>query len=124
MKIATQKGFTLIEVLIAMTVFAIGILAVMSMITTATGGNAKAVAITDATMLSSDVMEEIMALPYDSTDLNAGAHPDPGTVPGYTVTWDVSVDDPISNVKQIDLTITSTMGVATTSRLTFYKMDK
>ena len=122
MKIATQKGFTLIEVLIAMTVFAVGILAVMSMITTAIGGNAKAVAITDATMLSSDVMEEIMALPYDSTDLDAGSHT--GSSAGYTVTWDVSVDDPISNVKQIDLAITSTMGVATTSRLTFYKMDK
>ena len=118
MKRNTQDGFTIIEVLIAMTVFAVGILAVISMQTTAVGGNAKAVAISKAAQLASEQMEELMGLSYDNITT------DSKTLPGHSVSWTVTAGDPISNVKEINLTVTSTAGPATTTELVFYKMKK
>ncbi len=67
--IQTQKsaGFTLIEVLIAMTVFSVGILAVITMQTTGVSGNAKAQTISKATNIAADRMEILMNLSYTSS---------------------------------------------------------
>ncbi len=64
-----QKGFTLLEVIFAVSILTIGILAVASMQGTAIWGNARAMDVTDATSLAGDRIEKLAALPYDSTDL-------------------------------------------------------
>ena len=60
-----QKGFTLIEILIAITVFAIGVLAVVAMQSNATGSNSMARAITGSTRTAAEHIEFLMGLPYD-----------------------------------------------------------
>ncbi len=60
-------GFTLIEVLIAMTVFSVGILAVITMQTTSVSGNARAQSISKAASLAADRMEILMNLPYNTS---------------------------------------------------------
>jgi len=65
-----NNGFTLIEILIAITVFAIGILALGSMQISSMNGNADAQRITDASVLAQDQLEEVMALDYDDPLLN------------------------------------------------------
>lgn len=64
-----QNGFTLIEVLIAMTIFAIGILAVAFMQVTAITGNSFSCNLTGATTLAGDRMDALMNLDYNN-------HPD------------------------------------------------
>lgn len=64
-KAQRQGGFTLIEVLIAITLLAVGILAAASMQITALGGNHLANRTTTATALASSIVEELMELDYD-----------------------------------------------------------
>ena len=59
-------GFTLIEVLIAITVFAIGILAVITMQTSGVSGNARAQRISNATSKAADQMEILLSTAYSA----------------------------------------------------------
>ena len=68
----SQQGFTLVEVMVAITVFAIGVLAVASMQIAATGGNSMAVTTTDLTLTAAQQMEVLMATSFDQlVDTNA-----------------------------------------------------
>lgn len=100
-----EAGFTLIEVLVALTVFSIGILAVMTMQTTSIGGNSKAQYIAEASSWGADRMETLMNLSYTHADLVAGNHAATGNPAGYTVTWLVTDNTPINNTKTIMVTV-------------------
>ena len=126
MKKSNQKGFSLIEILIAITVFAIGILAVGKMQIAAIKGNSFANDITKATTLAQDRMEELISLSYDDTDSlddndtddkaglddtdAAADHKDANNpVDGrYNIFWNIAPDHPIDNTKEIRVIITWT----------------
>jgi type IV pilus modification protein PilV len=57
-----NRGFTLIETLIAIAIFSIGILAVGSMQISAINNNASARMRTEATILASETVEQLMSL--------------------------------------------------------------
>ena len=65
-----DKGFTLIEVLIALAIFSIGILAVASMQLTARLQSRNSSEITEATAIAYNQMEELMLRSFDDNDLN------------------------------------------------------
>ncbi len=70
-----QPGFTIIEVLIALAIFAVGILAVGSMQISAINTNAGARNSTTLVTMAKDRVEELMALDYDDApELAAGEH--------------------------------------------------
>ena len=138
-----QDGFSLIEVLIALTVFSVGILAVASMQTTATGGNAKAHYISEATGWAADRMEILLNLDYDdpllddSAGTNAGtAGLDDGKTAGttadgnatstdgqYTIYWNVAADQPIANVKTVRVIVSHSL-LNNPVVIDFYKADE
>ncbi|MHB1349584.1 MAG: type IV pilus modification protein PilV [Desulfobulbaceae bacterium] len=64
-----QQGFTLVEVLIAMVILAVGMLTLITMQTTGIKGNAQASHITVASGWASDRIEQIFAMDYDHADL-------------------------------------------------------
>jgi len=111
-----DKGFTLIEVLIAISIFSIGMLAVATMQITSIKVNSTAGQITDRITLAQDKLEELMALPYSSpwledlgdppsgTDTNGNTHQE--TTDGYTISWTVTDDALVSNTKLITVTVT------------------
>jgi prepilin-type N-terminal cleavage/methylation domain-containing protein len=130
----TDSGFTIIEVLMAMTIFVIGFLAVASMQIAAVNGNTSARMRTSASILAADIVEQLMRCPYESstctlvrthqindidvvqytTDdpLAMGAHgpfdDDPdgdGPDRSYEVRWVVG-NGPEVNSKEIDVTVT------------------
>jgi prepilin-type N-terminal cleavage/methylation domain-containing protein len=94
-----HRGFTLIEVLIAMAIFSIGILAVGTLQITSTNSNASARIQTEEYTWVVDRIERLTGLPYDDPDLTAGDHSvdqDP-----YTVSWTVVDDTPVDGAKRI-----------------------
>lgn len=63
--ISSESGFSLIEVLVALTIFAIGLLALAGMQMTAIRGNSGAQSLTSATSLAEGTMEWLQSLPAD-----------------------------------------------------------
>ena len=65
-----EKGFTLLEVIVAISILTVGLLAVASMQLSAIRGNAFAEGVTEATSLAVDRMEYLMALDYGDADVD------------------------------------------------------
>ena len=91
------RGFTLVEVLVVMTIFSTGILAVAAMQMTSTKSNASARRMTEATALAEKQMENLMQLPYDHADLDPADNPHVSTHGPYSVRWNVTEIDLDSN---------------------------
>jgi len=113
-----EGGFTLIEVMVAISILTIGLLAIASMQTSAIQGNSFATKVTEGTTLAQDRMEELLSLSYNDALLDPDGSPHGETQaqmdahPGYTITWNVTevdVDgDTVDDSKQITVTCTWT----------------
>ena len=64
-----EKGFTLMEVMIAMAILTVGILALFSMQITSVRGNAKADRLTTASTWNIDQVEQFIGMQYTDTTL-------------------------------------------------------
>jgi prepilin-type N-terminal cleavage/methylation domain-containing protein len=114
-----NQGYTLIEVLIAMSIFAVGFLAVASMQIMSITQNAKARMQTEATAKAVDRLERLMALPYDHTDLNELSNPHRVMSEGYKVEWIVEDDVPINAAKSIKITVSAASRIAAPISISF-----
>ena len=118
-----EKGFTLLEVIVAISILTIGLLAIASMQVSAIRGNASAYGITEATSWASDQIEKLTVLPYDHADLqdpdgdgSAGLedatestddNPNPPPTHGkYKVYWNVAMDDTADGTKTVNVIVT------------------
>lgn len=99
-----QGGFTLIEALIALLVFTIGILATVSMQVSALKGNSIARNSTDAAAIAANVIEELRELPFDHANLGQGEH-ERGYVGYHSVSYTVQEADILGNTKTVQVTV-------------------
>ena len=102
-----ESGFTLIEVVIALAIFSIGILAVFSLHISSIGGNAVARGVTENVTAAAAKVEELMAEDYDALASGSGTD-------GYlSINWNV-VNDCLSGLnlgdhKCVTVTVSSTV---------------
>ncbi|CAB1075920.1 hypothetical protein D1AOALGA4SA_3724 [Olavius algarvensis Delta 1 endosymbiont] len=97
-----SRGFTLMEVLIALAIFSIGILAVGTLQITSSNSNTGARIYTEEYTWVLDQIEQLAALDYDDAALDAGTR---SVVQGpYTITWTVTEDSPVTDAKSISVT--------------------
>jgi len=122
-----ERGFTLIEIMIAIAVFSIGVLAVASMQTRAVQGNTHANRVTTAATWAQDKVEHCISLPYffpsapthhpDLNDRNGDGDSglddatagtaDYSEAKGlYTIYWNVAPNCPVDNTKTIRIIVT------------------
>ncbi|PIP43733.1 MAG: hypothetical protein COX17_05415, partial [Deltaproteobacteria bacterium CG23_combo_of_CG06-09_8_20_14_all_60_8] len=109
MKVRNAAGFTLMEVLMAVTVFAIGILAAASMQVAAIRTNATARVISEATVVAARQQEVLLDRPYPHVDLRQlpPGQPLPEVVQGNTqTTWKVRDNFPEIATKTVTITVT------------------
>jgi len=116
-KLKKDEGFTLIEVIIAISIFAVGLLAIAAMQTSAIKVNSSASQITGLSTWGLDKIEELMSLPYTDPWLEVAGNPPSGTdsagnthqvttSDGYTVSWTIADNSPTQNTKLITITVT------------------
>jgi len=105
-----SQGFTLIEVMIALVVLAVGLLALGTMQIVSIRANAFSSEMTYSTMLAQRQLETLKNLSFSDAVLTATTPETPHTLPAviekgasYTVSWEVT--DTTSDMKTIDLTV-------------------
>lgn len=124
MNVQNNDGFSLLEVLIAVSVFAIGVLALAEMQIVSMTGNTTSRRIAGAAALAEGKMEELKALPYTHSDLTdkdssgdsgfgtAGLGDEDTNADGsetgvvimgqpYDIFWNVAADSPVSDCKTV-----------------------
>jgi len=101
-----EDGYTLIEVLISLTIFAVGMLAVASMQTAATRMNSTAGKLTNLSTWGMDKIEELSALSYSDPLLDSAGNPHQEILGNYIISWTIIDDNPITNTKNITVTVT------------------
>ena len=106
--LTNTKGFTLIEVLMAMTILSVGILAIASLQISAVHNNGLGNLITQATMLAQEKMEslkstdDITAL-TDGSDTNIDHYGDSGGI--FDRSWTISNPLGGSSSRQIEIAV-------------------
>ena len=92
-----QKGFTIIEIMIAIVILAIGLLSVASMQINAIKGNKFSDNITCALTLAEDKMEELLGLDYNNPELEdtvVGNNSDLSRIdPGWIDRQELNIDE-------------------------------
>ena len=126
-KLKKENGFTLIEVLVAITIFAVGLLAVAAMQNSAILMNSTAGKLTNLSTWGMDKIEELSALSYADPWLETAGNPPGNDSAGnthqeisgdYTVSWTVIDDNPATSIKNITITVT---GRGKTAVISFLK---
>jgi type IV pilus assembly protein PilV len=115
-KLKNNKGFTLIEVIIAVSILTVGILAVGALQTSSVRGNYSAWTTSEATTIAVAKIEELMHLSWDDANLIVGLHNCPNRGP-YAISWNVTDPAFIAQTKGITVTVSGVGRVATLSRV-------
>lgn len=138
--ISCEKGFTLIEVVVAITLLAIGILAAATMQLSALRGNTQARQLTQAATWGQDQLETLMGKSYndaemrdknnngvnglDHTDVGANiADGGPVNNGAFTVFWNIADDYPLVGCKTIRVHVRrNDQGVTKTISMDFTRL--
>jgi len=115
------RGFTLIEVLIAVCIFAVGILAIASLQIRSINMNAAARMQSEATTVAVDVMERLMSLPYEHPQLDESHGVQQSQVGAYTAFWQITDEAPVSWCKTITVWVTADNPNAKEVRINFIR---
>ncbi len=104
-----QSGFTLIEVMIALIILAVGLLALMTMQVVSIRANAFSSEMTYAAMLGQSRLEDVRNMDYDTvTALSPVTLPVDPTTKGiaYTIERQVQDNTPTTDMKTVTLIVT------------------
>jgi prepilin-type N-terminal cleavage/methylation domain-containing protein len=109
-----NRGYTLIETMIAIAIFAIGFLAIASLQIAASKTNRAGSEYTQASTIATDRMEMLMVLSYDDGDLDPASNPHPAPpddIQGkYNIQWVVTETDlnadGTNDAKIVNMTVT------------------
>ena len=115
---ASQKGFTIIEVMVAIAILSVGMLAAWALQYSSTRGNTSSRNLTLSASCASDRLEQLIQLPYAHANLAAGTTTpaqdadgidnnfngeidEPGEAGPLRISWQVTDDTPIPQTKTI-----------------------
>jgi prepilin-type N-terminal cleavage/methylation domain-containing protein len=102
-----QAGFTLLEIMFAIVIFGIGVMALMLCVPMASKRVMKSGAQTRASSIASEAAEELLTAPYGHSSLTPGTHDDPANPHDgmYYTRWVVENNQPLNSCKRITVTV-------------------
>ena len=102
-----QSGFTLIEIMFAMAIFAIGVMGLLAYVPVASNRVMKSGTQTRASSIAAEAAENLLTFPYGHGSLTAGTHDDPANPQdgNYYTRWVVENDQPLAACKRITITV-------------------
>ncbi len=103
LRLHRNSGFTLIEIMIAIAIIAIGIFGVMSLMITVMKGNTLSKRVTTATTIAQDRMEDFKRMDYDSVVDGSDTNTDYDTE--YYWEADIEDDTPATDTKTITVNV-------------------
>ena len=109
--IHSERGMTLVEVLIAIVVLTAGVLALGRMIPAATRGQASDKMLTQANAYAQQKIEDLQTVPWAHPDLADGRHPPSGDEPlGSNGQWQrhyqiSTMAAPLDNLRKVVVTV-------------------
>lgn len=112
-----NQGFSLLEVVIALAIFSISIIALYTIQTRTISQNTTASRITTASTWGAEKIEELMSSDYDDVALKVGnaTYESPDKV--YKLDWTVTEKDPLPNTKTIKIVVTTPKRIGTGSKV-------
>ena len=106
-KMRNDEGYTLIEVLVAIAILSIGLLAIATMQISSIRVNDTARRMTRRATIAQDRLEYIMSLKYTHAVLTSGSHTDGSAPSGYSISWTVSTGGtlpPLTKLIRVNVT--------------------
>ena len=111
----------MIEVLMAMAIFALGFLALASLQTKSISQIASSRMHTEATTMAVESLERLISLPYGHAELDQQNNPHRLTVGAYTIEWNIQDDVPITATKTIVINVIGANPYAKPITISFVK---
>ena len=107
---SNERGTTLAELMVALVVLSIGILAVAQLFPAGSRGQVQDKMISTANYYCQQKIEELMNLPWSDTRLDAGRHPTLATNDEVLGAWNRHYDvailaAPLDNMKKVTITV-------------------
>jgi len=128
--LTSESGFSLVELLIAMFILAVGLLATATMLTTGIKSNRFSYRLTVETSIANSVLEEILSkdssdLLFDTTisngvyDLDIGSGGSTRTVQAisYSATYSITPNNPVLGSTTVSVTVTGNGRTSTLSTI-------
>ena len=114
---SAAAGFTLVEVMVAILIISIGLMALIGLVPLGSHQVATTTQRSRASQLASSRAERLLITPYADEDLTPGSHTDDeNPLEGeYYVTWTVEDDEPITGCKRV--VVKTSMGSASAASL-------
>lgn len=116
-----SAGFTLLEVLIALVILAVGLLGTILLETTTVTGNSFSRELQTAAILAEDFVEQVQTMEFSDSLISAGTHPTTGDISNgweanpideagnnggmYSRTWSVADNALIADTKTVSVTV-------------------
>jgi len=122
-----DRGSGLVEIMVALTIFGIGLVAAVRMLPESSAKTTRSRNKTVAVNLAQEKMEELLARAFKDADLNAGNHDDPeNPVDGhYNRTWTITDNTPVTGMKMISVSVTfPTASADSVATLRTYKTSR
>jgi len=104
----SNHGFTLVEMMVALVLFGVGMMALAQSLPRGLSVRDQARRMTVASSMAQEGVERLRNLPFNHADLADGIHADPDNpVEGaYSRRWAIQVDTPVTDMKRVTMTVT------------------